>query len=124
MESVEQKLHMTHEMKECPQHGPYMAFRIRNRDDTYTPWGRCPKCQTGEPAQQIKPQPVIDQQKVEQIQAAKHLVPDELIHRITASGTPEEAKAKVQEYIDHGCTVPILYGVGGNTELLIDTFGK
>ncbi|NLB71676.1 MAG: LLM class flavin-dependent oxidoreductase [Chloroflexi bacterium] len=60
----------------------------------------------------------------EQIQAAKHLVPDELIHRITASGTPEEAKAKVQEYIDHGCTVPILYGVGGNTELLIDTFGK
>ena len=71
MESVEQKLHMTHEMKECPQHGPYMAFRIRNSDDTYTPWGRCPKCQTGEPAQQIKPQPVIDQQKVEQIQATK-----------------------------------------------------
>jgi 5,10-methylenetetrahydromethanopterin reductase len=60
----------------------------------------------------------------EQIQAAKHLVPDDLIHRITASGTPEEAKAKVQEYIDHGCTCPILYGVGGNTKLLIDTFAK
>lgn len=58
----------------------------------------------------------------EQIQAAKHLVPDDLIHRITASGTPSEAKAKVQEYIDHGCTTPILYGVGGNTKLLIDTF--
>ncbi|HZK16991.1 MAG TPA: LLM class flavin-dependent oxidoreductase [Anaerolineaceae bacterium] len=58
----------------------------------------------------------------EQIQAAKHLVPEELIHRITASGTPDEARAKVQEYIDHGCTTPILYGVGGNTELLIDTF--
>ena len=58
----------------------------------------------------------------EQIQAAKHLVPEELIHRITASGTPSEAKAKVQEYINHGCTLPILYGVGGNTKLLIDTF--
>ena len=57
-----------------------------------------------------------------QIQAAKHLVPEELIHRITASGTPSEAKAKVQEYINHGCTLPILYGVGGNTKLLIDTF--
>src|SRR5690606_8275787 len=60
----------------------------------------------------------------EQIQAAKHLVPEDLIHRITASGTPAEAKAKVQEYIDHGCTCPILYGVGGNTKLLIDTFAK
>jgi 5,10-methylenetetrahydromethanopterin reductase len=58
----------------------------------------------------------------EQIQKAKHLVPEELIHRITASGTPSEAKAKVQEYIDHGCTCPILYAVGGNAKLLIDTF--
>ena len=58
----------------------------------------------------------------EQIQAAKHLVPEDLIHRITASGTPEEAKAKVQEYINHGCTCPILYPVGGNMKLLIDTF--
>lgn len=58
----------------------------------------------------------------EQIQQAKHLVPDELISRITASGTPEEARAKVQEYIDHGATAPILYPVGGEVELLIDTF--
>ncbi len=60
----------------------------------------------------------------EQIQAAKHLVPEDLIHRITASGTPDEAHAKVQEYINHGCTCPILYAVGGNTKLLIDTFAK
>ena len=58
----------------------------------------------------------------EQIQSAKHLVDDELIHRITASGTPAEAKAKVQEYINHGCTCPILYPVGGNVKLLVDTF--
>ncbi len=60
----------------------------------------------------------------EQINRAKHLVPDELVHKITASGTPEEARAKVQEYIDHGATCPILYPVGGDFKLLIDTFAQ
>lgn len=58
----------------------------------------------------------------EQIQAAKHLVPDDLIHRITASGTPEEARAKVDQYRENGCTTPILYPVGGDVKLLVDTF--
>jgi len=58
----------------------------------------------------------------EQIQQAKHLVPETLIHRITASGTPDEARAKVNEYIAHGCSCPILYPVGGDVKLLIDTF--
>jgi 5,10-methylenetetrahydromethanopterin reductase len=58
----------------------------------------------------------------EQIQRAKHLVPEELIHRITASGTPEQARAKVAKYREHGATCPILYPVGGNVQLLIDTF--
>jgi 5,10-methylenetetrahydromethanopterin reductase len=58
----------------------------------------------------------------EQIQQAKHLVEDELLERITASGTPDEARAKVQEYIEHGATAPILYSVGGDEKLLIDTF--
>jgi len=60
----------------------------------------------------------------EQIQKAKHLVPEELILRITASGTPEEARAKVNEYRKNGCTCPILYPVGGNVRLLIDTFAQ
>ncbi len=58
----------------------------------------------------------------EQIQQAKHLVPEDLIYRITASGTPDEAKVKVQEYINHGATCPILYPVGGDVKLLVDTF--
>ncbi len=58
----------------------------------------------------------------QQIDKAKHLVPDDLIYRITASGTPEEARAKVQEYIKRGATCPILYPVGGDVTLLIDTF--
>lgn len=60
----------------------------------------------------------------EQIQKAKHLVPEELIHRITASGTPDEARAKVVEYRKRGCTCPILYPVGGDVKLLIDTFAQ
>lgn len=60
----------------------------------------------------------------EQIQAAKHLVPEDLILRISASGTPEEARAKVEEYRKYGCTCPILYPVGGDVHLLIDTFAQ
>jgi 5,10-methylenetetrahydromethanopterin reductase len=59
----------------------------------------------------------------DQIRKAKHLVPDDLVTRITASGTPEEARAKVDEYSRAGCTCPILYPVGGDVRLLIDTFG-
>jgi 5,10-methylenetetrahydromethanopterin reductase len=58
----------------------------------------------------------------EQITKAKHLVPDELVLRITASGTPDEAKQKVNEYMKNGCTCPILYPAGGDVTLLIDTF--
>ena len=58
----------------------------------------------------------------EQIERAKHLVPDQLIERITASGTPDEARTKVEEYRKRGCTCPVLYPVGGDVRLLIDTF--
>lgn len=60
----------------------------------------------------------------EQIQKAKHLVPEEVVLKITASGTPSEARAKVQEYVNNGCTCPILYPVGGDYKLLIDTFAQ
>jgi len=60
----------------------------------------------------------------EQINKAKHLVPEDLIYRITASGTPDEARAKVAEYRKQGCTCPILYPVGGDVRLLIDTFAQ
>ena len=60
----------------------------------------------------------------EQINKAKHLVPDALVQHITASGTPEEASIKVNEYRKRGATCPILYPVGGNIKLLIDTFAQ
>jgi 5,10-methylenetetrahydromethanopterin reductase len=58
----------------------------------------------------------------EQINRAKNLVPDALVERITASGTPDEARRKVAEYSKRGATCPVLYPAGGNFRLLIDTF--
>lgn len=60
----------------------------------------------------------------EQINKAKHLVPDRLVERITASGTPDEARQKVAEYRRRGTTCPILYPAGGNFKLLIETFAQ
>jgi 5,10-methylenetetrahydromethanopterin reductase len=60
----------------------------------------------------------------EQIDQAKYLVSDELIDRITASGTPEEARCCVDQYRKHGCTCPILYPVCGDVKLLVDTFAQ
>src|SRR5574341_178514 len=48
----------------------------------------------------------------EQIHAAMKFVPDDLIERITASGTPDEVRKKVAEYNRNGCTCPILYPLG------------
>lgn len=57
----------------------------------------------------------------EQIKQAMDFVPDELVLRISATGTPEEAKAKVREYIKRGATCPILYPMG-DPKLMIDVF--
>jgi 5,10-methylenetetrahydromethanopterin reductase len=59
----------------------------------------------------------------EQIEAAMHLVPDDVVQMCTASGSPEEVKAKVREYIDHGATCPILYPLG-DPKLMIDIFSE
>ncbi len=48
-------------------------------------------------------------------------VPDELVLGITATGTPEEAKARVSEYMKRGATCPVLYPLG-DPFLMIDTF--
>lgn len=58
----------------------------------------------------------------EQIEDAMRLVPDDVVQMITASGTPEEVRAKVREYVAAGATCPILYPLGPDVELMIDTF--
>ncbi len=58
----------------------------------------------------------------EQILEAMKLVPDDVVQMITASGTPDEVKSKVREYIAAGATCPILYPLGDDVRLMIDTF--
>jgi 5,10-methylenetetrahydromethanopterin reductase len=57
----------------------------------------------------------------EQVKAASKLVPDEIVQMLTASGTPDEAKARVADYIRGGTTCPILYPLG-DVKAMIDTF--
>jgi 5,10-methylenetetrahydromethanopterin reductase len=58
----------------------------------------------------------------EQIERAMALVPDEVVQLITASGTPDDCRAKVGEYVEHGCTCPVLYPLGDDVAAMIDAF--
>jgi 5,10-methylenetetrahydromethanopterin reductase len=58
----------------------------------------------------------------EEVEAASKLVPDEIVQMITASGTAEECKEKVAEYVRRGCTCPILYPLGADVHAMIDAF--
>ena len=58
----------------------------------------------------------------EDIERAMGLVPDDVVQMITASGTPDEVRAKVREYVANGCTCPVLYPLGHDVKLMIDTF--
>ena len=58
----------------------------------------------------------------EQVEAASILVPDEVVQMICAAGTPDEVREKVAQYMKDGCTCPILYPLGPDVRLMIDTF--
>jgi 5,10-methylenetetrahydromethanopterin reductase len=60
----------------------------------------------------------------EEIEKAMTLVPDDVVQLITASGTPDEVRAKVREYVSAGCTCPVLYPLGPDVRLMIDTFAQ
>jgi len=58
----------------------------------------------------------------DQVVAASKLVPDDVVQMITASGTADECRAKVAEYVDAGATCPILYPLGDDVHAMIDAF--
>ena len=57
----------------------------------------------------------------EQVAEAAKLVPDDIVQMLTASGTPDEARAQVRRYLEQGATCPILYPLG-DVHTMIDTF--
>jgi len=58
----------------------------------------------------------------EEIHSAMRLVPDDVVQLITASGTADECRAKVREYVEAGCTCPVLYPLGDDVRAMIDAF--
>ena len=60
----------------------------------------------------------------DEVVAASRLVPDDIVQMITASGTPEEVRAKVDEYVAAGCTCPILYPLAPDVHRMIDVFAR
>ena len=58
----------------------------------------------------------------DQVVAASALVPDDIVQMICAAGSPAEVRAKVAEYVAAGCTCPILYPLGPDVRMMIDTF--
>jgi 5,10-methylenetetrahydromethanopterin reductase len=58
----------------------------------------------------------------EQIERAMALVPDEVVQLLCAAGTADECRAKVQEYVDNGCTCPVLYPLGDDVVAMLDAF--
>ncbi|MCS7095406.1 MAG: LLM class flavin-dependent oxidoreductase, partial [Thaumarchaeota archaeon] len=53
------------------------------------------------------------------IERAMEIVPDEVVKLITASGTPEDVKSKIEEYMAHGCTAPLVLPLSGDVEYAI-----
>lgn len=58
------------------------------------------------------------------LEKAQALVSDEIVSLIAAVGTPDDCRKKVRQYVQSGCTVPLLLPLGGNIFQLIDTFAE
>lgn len=69
---------------------------------------------------QILPMPAT----AEQIEQAMRLIPNDVVQRVTASGTAQEVRAKVREYVNAGTTCPVLYPLGTDVRHVIDTFAN
>lgn len=61
---------------------------------------------------------------IAEIEQAAQLIPDDIVQMITASGTPDDVRAKVLEYSQSGITCPVLYPLNRNVRALIDTFAS
>ena len=60
----------------------------------------------------------------EKFAKAMRLVSDDIVHMITAAGSPEQCRRKVDEYVAAGCTCPVLYPIAPDVRLMLDTFAR
>lgn len=54
--------------------------------------------------------------------AAYPLIPDEIVIAVTASGTADDARRKVEDYLDAGATSPVLVPLCDDVRYMIDVF--
>jgi 5,10-methylenetetrahydromethanopterin reductase len=53
------------------------------------------------------------------IERAAEIVPDETVRMLTASGSPEDCRAKIKEYMAAGCKSPLLLPLSANVEYVV-----
>lgn len=58
-----------------------------------------------------------------QLESVMRHVTDDVVQLVCACGTPEEVRAKAYAYLEAGATQLLLYPLGGDLFLLVDTFG-
>jgi 5,10-methylenetetrahydromethanopterin reductase len=58
----------------------------------------------------------------DRLQAALEFVDDDLVRSVCAAGTPEDCRRKVREYVDAGCTCPLICPISSGVEEMIDAF--
>jgi 5,10-methylenetetrahydromethanopterin reductase len=59
----------------------------------------------------------------EGIEAAAQQVPDDVVDLLAAAGTPEECRARIDQYRRAGVALPVLIAVEGAIESVIDDLG-
>lgn len=55
------------------------------------------------------------------IERATEIVPDDIVRMLTASGNPEDCRAKIKEYMASGCKSPLLLPLSGNIEYVVES---
>jgi 5,10-methylenetetrahydromethanopterin reductase len=58
------------------------------------------------------------------LEKAKQLVPDDVVKMLTVTGTPDQCRKKVREYIESGATSPVMYPLGDDVKMMIREMGK
>jgi alkanesulfonate monooxygenase SsuD/methylene tetrahydromethanopterin reductase-like flavin-dependent oxidoreductase (luciferase family) len=53
------------------------------------------------------------------IERAAEIVPDDIVRMLTASGSPNDCKKKIKEYMAAGCKSPLLLPLSGNVEHVV-----
>lgn len=53
------------------------------------------------------------------IERATAVVPDDVVRMLTASGTPDDCRAKIKEYTAAGCRSPLLLPLSANVEYVV-----